>query len=287
MPKKNARFTYFLIFIFLFPLVNISAQVNSIQRGNLLNEIVFKGNHIQFNFSLLSAFKARLKEISGHYPVNTTTTPGLQLGFKYQVNFNNNYSLITGPEAVITGRNFTVSFSKNDFSPPLTGDYRFKGSESYLSDLILSLPVLFEKRYLYKKTKFFFVNGGLRLNFSTGPDFDIFSFLVQNTNNDFINAAEINVTANNDAKPWISFPMNAGHGWLLKNNNILQLAICSNLSFTKFVNGVYQVNIPNKPLTEGKYSSTGSYIGLSMNYVFTNANYRIRKKIEAIKKAQL
>lgn len=282
MPKKIISINLFLIFVFFFPVANISAQINSIQRENLLKEIVFVGNHIQFNFSVFSAFKARLKEISGHYPVNTTSTPGLQLGFKYQINFNNNYSLITGPEAVITGRNFNVLFHKNDFSPPLIRDYNFKGKDTYLADLILSLPILFEKRYLYKKTKFFFVNAGFRLNISTGADFDIFSFLVQNTNNGFINVAETNVYANNDAKPWISLPINAGHGWLLKNNNILQLSICSNLSFTKYVNGTYQVNIPNKPLTEGKYSSTGSYIGLSMNYVFTNTNYRIRKAYEKI-----
>lgn len=282
MPKKIISINLFLIFVFFSPVANISAQVNSIQRKNMLKEIVFEGNHIQFNFSFFSAFKARLKEISGHYPVNTTSTPGLQLGFKYQINFNNNYSLITGPEAVLTGRNFNILFHKNDFSPPLISDYNFKGKDTYLADLILSLPVLVEKRFLYKNTKFFFANAGPRLNFSTGPDFDIFSFLVQNANNDFINVAGINVYANNDAKPWISLLINAGHGWPLKNNNILQLAICSNLSFTKYVNGTYQVNIPSKPLTEGKYSSTGSYVGLSMNYVFTNANYRIRKAYEKI-----
>jgi hypothetical protein len=37
-------------------------------------------------------------------------------------------------------------------------------------------------------------------------------------------------------------------------------------SFTKFVNGTYQVNIPGHPLTEGTYGTTGSYTGMS--YVF-------------------
>ena len=137
-----------------------------------------------------------------------------------------------------------------------------------------------EKRVLYSNSKYFFANAGARLNISTGADYDIFSFYVENTNNDFYNAAEVNVYANNDAKPWISFPINAGHAWLLKNNNILQLAIYSNISFAKYVKGTYQVTIPNKPITEGKYSSTGSYIGLAMNYIFTNANYRVRKAYE-------
>ncbi|MDZ4792930.1 MAG: hypothetical protein SGI83_01500 [Bacteroidota bacterium] len=105
-------------------------------------------------------------------------------------------------------------------------------------------------------------------------------------NNGFYNAGGTDVYANNDAKPWVSFPLNAGHSWLLKNNNLLQLAICSNISFTKYVNGTYQIIIPGKPLTEGKYSSTGSFIGLSINYVFTNANYRIRMAYEKTRPKQ-
>jgi hypothetical protein len=142
---------------------------------------------------------------------------------------------------------------------------------------------LLEKRILYTNTKYFLINAGARVNFSTGADFDISSIYLQNTGNGIYNAGEVNVYANNDARPWISFPINAGYGWLLKNNNnILQLAICSNISFTKYVKGTYRVDIPNKPLTEGRYSSTGSYIGISLNYVFTNANYRIRKKYESL-----
>ena len=55
------------------------------------------------------------------------------------------------------------------------------------------------------------------------------------------------------------------------------------MSFTKYVNGTYHVIIPGKPITSGSYSSTGSFIGLSMNYVFTNANYRVRKAYEKMK----
>jgi hypothetical protein len=247
---------------------------------NLLKEIVFKGNHIQFNFSILSTFKARLTETKGDYPVKATATPGLLLGFKYAINFNNYYSLLTGPEAAIAGRNFIVSFYKNDFYPPLIKDYHFKGIDTYLADLILSLPVFLEKRILYSNTKYVFFQAGVRLNISTGADADYFDLLVMDTNNNFYHAANVDVMANNNAKPWISLPINFGHAWLLRNNNGLQLAITSNISFTKYVNGIYQVTMPNQPLTEGSYSSTGSYIGLCMNYVFTNANYRIRKQIE-------
>lgn len=268
---------YIFSFLFFFLTVHIQAQQKSLNRENFLTDFVFTGNHIRFNFSTLSVLKARLKNETGTYPVDTKAALGLLLSFKYQVNFNNYYSLITGPEAIIAGRNFITSFKKNDFSPPLLNDFEVNGTNSYSPDLIIALPVMVEKRWLYAKTKYFFADAGVRLNISTGADFESFSIQLMNTENEFYNAGGTEVYANNDAKPWVSFPVNIGHAWLLKNNNLIHLAICANISFTRYVDGTYQLDIPQMPLTQGKYSATGSFIGLSMNYVFTSANYRIRK----------
>ncbi|MBX9785570.1 MAG: hypothetical protein K2X48_19990 [Chitinophagaceae bacterium] len=259
---------------------SVIAQEKKISRSEILSNYVFKSNHIRFEASGLTVIRANLKSQSGNYPVKTSFAPGLAIGFKYQFNFNKNYGLLFGPDAILTGRNFMVSFNKNDFSPPLVNDYNIKGINSYLADLILSFPVMIEKRKLYAANKYIFFDGGLRFNVSTGADFDIFSIVLMNTNNAFYDAGGVNVYANNDAKPWLTVPLNAGHAWLLRNNNLLQVSICSNISFTKYVNGTYTINIPGRPLTQGQYSSTGSFVGLSLNYVFTNANYRIRKAYE-------
>lgn len=139
---------------------------------------------------------------------------------------------------------------------------------------------MIEKRWLYAKTRYFFADAGICLNVSTGADFDSFSIQLMNTNHEFYNAGGTDVFANNNAKPWLSFPINIGHAWLLKNNNLFQLAICTNISFTKYVNGTYRIDIPGRILTQGKYSSSGSFIGLCLNYIFTSANYRIRKAFQ-------
>ena len=255
-------------------------SIKRLAKKDILEKYVFSGNHIQFNFAWLSTIKAKLKNTAGNYPVSSSAAPGLLLSARYQINFNNKYSLIAGPEAMLPGRNFHASFSKNDFSPPLISGFDTKG---YLSNLVLSLPMIIEKRWFYPGTKFLFANAGLRLNFSLGFDYDGYSIFLPNTSNWAYNVGGVDVNSINDGRPWISFPINAGHSWLAKNNNLLQLAICSNISFTKYVNGTYEVAIPNQSLTEGRYSSTGSFIGLSFNYVFTNANYRIRKVNETRK----
>lgn len=256
------------------------AQQKKLSRKQVLYEFVFKSGHIRLEGSGLSVFKARLKNETGSHLVKSSVAPGLAFSFKYQFNFNNEYGLIIGPEATVAGRNFITSFNKNDFSPPLVNDYKLSGRSSYLGDLVLSFPILFEKRKLYGSAKYLFLNGGIRFNVGMGADFDIFSILLQNTSNGFYDAGGVDVYANNDVKPWLSVPLNAGHSWLLKNNNLIQLSICSNISFTRYVNGNYHIDIPGRALTRGSYSSTGSYIGLSLNYVFTSTNYKIRKAYE-------
>ena len=242
MPYKYCKFFSGLLFLFL--ITNVKAQQKRLHRENFLTDFVFTGNHIQFNFSILSVLKARLKNETGNYPVNTKAALGLLLSFKYQVNLNNEYSLITGPETVLAGRNFFTAFNKNDFSPPLIEDFEIKGIDSYNADVIFRLPVLAEKRWLYNKTKYLFAGAGVCLNVSTGADFESNSILLLHTNNGFYDVGGVDVYANNDAKPWVTFLFNAGHAWLLKNNNLFQLSICTNISFTKYVYGTYKIDIP-------------------------------------------
>ncbi len=264
---------------------SVLAQDIAIKRENFLSNYVFKGNHIQFDVMAMSVFKARIVNQSGSYPVSSKAALGLSIGFKYKINFSNTKSLVIGPDVTILGRTFITAFNKDDFSPPLIRNYRIKGINSYAPVAVISLPILFERRWLYAKTRHFFANAGGRFSFGAGADYESMSIIVQNVNNGFIDVGGTNVYANNDAKPWISFPLNAGHSWLLKNNNLLQLSICGDISFTKYVNGTYTVeNVPNRVVTTGSYSSTGSYIGLSFSYVFTSANYRIRKAFEKMRK---
>lgn len=269
------------VFFFVLSLLDalvLNAQPNANKIDKMV--IVFKGNHIALNFSMLSCKKASLSNQSGNHPVSTAISPGILLGFNYQITLKKGYSLKMGPEVAILSKNFLTSIDKNDFSPPLTEDFKLSSLRSLTTELIFRFPVLLQKRWLYTKTKYVFVDAGISLNYSIGADLLASEIIVMNTDNNFYNVGGVDVNANNDQKPWISYPVNAGHAWLLKNNCLLQLAVCSNISFTKFVDGSYHIDIPGKPLTTGRYSSTGSYIGLSLNYVFTNANYRIRKMYE-------
>lgn len=280
---KNLFYTIKPLTILLFINNTAWAQQSSINKNTILTDFVFKGNHIQLDFSGLLVFKARLEKNSGSYPVDTRSSRGEKIGFHYQINLNNTLSVKSGVEGTLTGRNIITSFKKTDFSPPLKEDFQINRKNSTLKELVLSIPIAMEKRWLYTNTKYFLVNGGPRLNWSAGGDFNVFLILLQDENNNIIDGGDVLVDANNEKRPWISLFSNVGHAWLLKNNNILQVLLISNLSFTRYVNGTFSIIVPNQLITTGPYSSNGSFIGLSVNYVFTNANYRIRKAYEKIK----
>src|SRR5688500_18776685 len=103
MKKNLLLYKLAFDFTYFFGILPSSSQENKLERKNFLNDFIFKGNHVQLNFSTLVTIKAQLKNQTGSHPVTTRTAPGLLLSFKYQLNFNNYYSMITGPEAIILG----------------------------------------------------------------------------------------------------------------------------------------------------------------------------------------
>lgn len=270
-----------LLTLFIFLLI-ISERANAQNKisDTDKNTILFSGNHISINLSRLEASKGSIKRTTGNYPLSSSVVPGVKLGLLYHIHFNTQYSLITGAEATVIGTNFILTINQNSFSPQLTQDYFFNGKHTRAYNLILSLPVVMEKRFWYNNKNFIAADLGIKLNYSSGADYDISDAIVEDVNNNFFKTFELNVDANNNAKPWVSYFLSAAHSWRLKNNNYLQLGIQYNLSFTKYINGSYSITIPDQSLTSGSYTATGTYTAICLSYIFTNGNYRLRKKYE-------
>ena len=120
----------------------------------------------------------------------------------------------------------------------------------------------------------------MSLRYAVGYDSDDYGYVLEDTNQQRIDVFSMDLNSNNYKKPWISYNLGGGYSWILKNYNTLRAGLLTNISFTQFVKGTYQVNIPGKPLTEGAYGVTGSYIGLSVSYGFTGTNKRWIREYE-------
>jgi len=80
------------------------------------------------------------------------------------------------------------------------------------------------------------------------------------------------ISARNNGIPWITFLGGLSKSILLNNKNVLSLGVQVDLSPTYFLEGNYEITIPNKPVTSGTYKISGSSVGLSIQYIFTGTN---------------
>ena len=275
--KRNTCFCFLFFFLFF-----LSFKVNAQQKltDAEKSKIIFTGNHVSFEFAKLYAFKAHIEKETGERTMSSSTMPGGKIIALYHINFNPTYSLVIGGEAAIVGTNSIFAFGKNDFSPPLQQDISFSRRDTHALQLLINIPITFEKRFWIKNKRFVSVGAGLSVHFSLSADLDNQEFYVRNINDSAFPVANINTEANNNAKPWVSFTLHAGHSWRLSNNNYLQLGAESDISFTRFMNGMYTFNVPDEAPSAGRYSSKGSYIAFYLRYTLTNGNYRLRRAYE-------
>jgi hypothetical protein len=276
---KNKAFFSILFFFFLCQCPMWAKTQNRIMKRNeLLKNAIFKSNHFSFQLAKLNVTKSHASATSGYSSFKTSSSGGLLAGLNFSKHINNDYSLSLGLDGWLSGRNFKVIYKKQDFNPALDADLKAKTATS---DLITGITLQIERRIIYHHYKFLSFASGIRLNYSTGADMDITSiFIPASQSSQLYEAAKVTVTANNDARPWLSFPLLVGHNWLLKNNNLFSLDMIGNVSFSKYVKGTFLINTNNTPATTGTYSNNGSFWGILFKYTFTNTNNYLRKKIE-------
>lgn len=130
------------------------------------NRILFQGNYLSLNFSVLEAAKANIQRKTGTYPMSSSKVPGIKLGLLYQINYNTKVSVNTGLEAAILGNNFIFEIDKNKYFPPLKQDYSHNGKQTRNGTLVVSMPLSLEKRFWYEDQNYLKAEIGIVLNYN-------------------------------------------------------------------------------------------------------------------------
>jgi hypothetical protein len=74
---------------------------------------------------------------------------------------------------------------------------------------------------------------------------------------------------NNNGKPWLNFHIAGGHEWILKSKNVFQLNLKFNYSPVTPSTGTYLFTTGVQPDLGGTFGTSGSYLGLSIGWLFT------------------
>ncbi|MEO8853225.1 MAG: hypothetical protein ABI359_05575 [Ginsengibacter sp.] len=268
--------TLILSIFFSFVTLQTFAQNNDFIKENISNAL-FKGNYFSFYLSPYISQKGKCINQTGSYPLSASISSGIEAGGNYFINFNENYSLITGAHAGFSGRNFKLFISGSDFNPNLANDINFKGRLTKDFDLYLSAPVWIEKRWVKKNNSMWNIDAGINLRFDPNEAFYIYDYNGVDVNGQYVPVLYMDGPVTNNKKPWINYNIGGGYSLFLSNYNFLRINLIANLSATKIVNFDYTIDVSGKPQSTGTYSSNLSYFGLSINYILTGTNKRLLK----------
>lgn len=270
-----------IISLFVLCLSNsLCAQDTTKSRRSALEQTLFSGSHLSVSLIPHLAQKAGIKKQSGPYELRSAHMEGMEAGANYHFNFNKNYSLIVGLHGGASARNYLLHIPKEDFPSEVNHDYDDNGALTRTFDFYLSAPLLFERRWTHQKTHYWNLLAGVNVRFYPDEFSEFISSRMQTEDGRYIEVVSFELEVGNGFKPWLNYNVGGGYTWLLGNHNLLRLNLLGNLSAHQLVKGSYRVSVPGKPLTQGTYSANLSYVGLSVNYIFTAANKRLRKLYE-------
>lgn len=221
---------------------------------------------------LIVASKASIKGDTKKYSLTSAPQLSFEALVNYHYDFERNYSLIFGIGGGVIGHNFDYVIPKEMFDPPTNSDITSNTAASREKELFyIKFPLELERKWVTYSGRLWNANVGISLLFSPQKDIKTgHTFIYPNGQmQDFL---EINQNNNNHGKPWLNYHIAAGHTWFFSKKNSIRTNLKLNLSFTEFGSATYQFFFPNQPILEGQYSVTGSYIGLSLSYIFSGPN---------------
>ena len=211
--------------------------------------------------------KAILTGGKDDYQVKADPQFGAEILINYHYHFERNYSVIFGGGLNILGYNFDYDIPKNMFDPPTAANITTNGAASREMNIIyFRIPFELERSFPNHQNNEWVVLAGGSLLFSVQQPEEISDALYypNGGSQPYLNRYQNN---NNHGKPWVSFQLITGHRWIFRKNSI-QASLKVNYSPTKFVDGEYHFNVGSQAERQGRYGVTGSYIGLSFEYIF-------------------
>jgi hypothetical protein len=202
------------------------------------------------------------------YQIKNAPQFGAEVLIHYHYQFEQQYAVILGGGFNISGYNFKYNIPKNMFDPPAGANITTNGAAARQMNIIyFRVPIELERTFLKKKDNKWALRAGGSILFSVQQPEETSDAILYPTGGSqiFFKKYQDN---NNSGKPWFSFHLITAHTWVFKKN-AMQVGLKLNYCPIKFVNGEYHFNVGAQAERQGRYGLTGSYIGLSFEYIFS------------------
>jgi hypothetical protein len=217
--------------------------------------------------------KGIISTIEGNYHLQSRIQSSFSLGLNYEVILDNSFNMTYGLQVNLTNSNYYLHIADNQ----LPGFLRTKGApqiEDKQNYFKVAFPVLISYHFPYSKTSDYAIKAGLKLNYSGFSGDERVTTQLADTNYQFYTIFNGAFTSNNNQKPWVTYIGAIAKSLHLKNGAVLSIQLLAELGRTRFIQGNYQIIVPNQLPTTGAYSVPGSSFGIGVQYAIA----RSRKK---------
>lgn len=238
-------------------------------------DLIYPGKHLSFYVMAGVGHRAKVSPGYPAYQAGAVPQIAFEFGFEQHYSISKRFSLNGGLHAVGAVRNFQYRIPGTEFNPPFDSEVFSNKGVSQEVYFLVKVPVSGEFRWRHRGNSFLTTNAGLSLVYSFLNE-ETEAHFTQLNNGQLVQYLYLDLIPNNNRRPWLNYHAGIGYGRILKNRNILNINLLLNLSFTKFVSGIYRFTIPGKPVVEGAYSFRGSYTGIGVNYTLTKARKKMR-----------
>jgi hypothetical protein len=223
--------------------------------------------HTGINFVTGLAAKTKI-EGEGKTRYGFTSAP--QIFFEGTLNLygrlSDNYWLALGLGGGVVAYNFDTYLPGNTFNPPVSNIYSNGPFSREMDLLYLKVPLEVERRWITRKGNLWNANAGISLLYAPPMDVSLSGEAMHNGS--LHEYMEIEQNNDNHGNPWLNYHLAGGYSWKLRWGHLLRVNMKLSLSFTEYGSATYRASVPDHPVAEGRYGVTGSYLGVSVGYLF-------------------
>ncbi len=230
----------------------------------------------KFSIHIGSSIQQRptFKILEGNYSLYSKHHISYSFGGGMKIALRGNLSLNTGFELLLIKHNFFGNISSEELmqsgiirhpeAPPIV---YYKGAYARLS-----IPLLFGFEFKKNNITNYEFAAGLKLNYSGFMQDEDIVMLVVDNNNQSTRVFRSNLTSNNQKKPWFCLAGKLKKNTNLTKGNLIAIGASWEYNNTPLIKSDFQITIPGKPVTLGKYQLNGLAFGLFIEYHFSRKN---------------
>ncbi len=209
------------------------------------------------------------------YKLSSSPQFGGEVLINYYYNFESNYSLVFSAGGELLVHNFDYEIPKEMFEPVGGTSISFNqvGPVKMTSSCLKAQAEL-QSKFHKKQKKSWMGAIGLSLLYPIQGGDEYNSGILWGSSSQSVQYYLFIQYNYYEQRPLLNFHISGGHEWIINSRSILQANLKFNFSPVNLAEATYIFNVGSQPEVSGKYKISGSYIGLSISYIFSKIKRR-------------